>query len=374
MVSVSLHVHESTLADGLRVTTIGLPHLHTASISAFVKVGSRFEEPSDNGLSHFVEHMLFRGTDAHPSSRRLGIAIENLGSSMHAETGRDLSVYSLPVEPDLVAPGMSLMAEFLTRPRFADIELERSIILEELNADYDEDGVEVNGDDIAYGLMFGSHPLGQRIIGPAANVRRFTVADVSRHHRRHYTARNLHICVAGPVTPEQVESCARACLADLPSGQPAVAQPLSAAVHQQERVLYKHVRDTGSQTAVHFLFRSVPDMAPEYLASVALLRALDDGMATPLHYRLCDQRGLAYEIGAGLEPLADVALFDITGATSQAKLPRLIAGVLELLTEFRETPLSDAALARVKRRYRFELASMLDDGPALSSLLCGPAL
>lgn len=364
-------IQTTTLDNGLRVTAIGLPHLHTASISVFVKVGSRFERPEDNGLSHFVEHMLFRGTDRHPSSRELSVAIESLGSSLHAETGRDLSVFHLAVEPEFVAAAMELLAEVLSRPSFADIELERSIILEEMIADYDEDGMEVNGDDIARGLLFGDHPLGQRIIGPERNVRRFTEADVRRHFTRHYTACNMHVCVAGPVVSERVQDTARAYFGHLQAGAPISAQAPELA---QDSVRYRHIHETGSQTSVHLLFHSIPDMQAEYLASVALRRALDDGMSTPLHYELCDQRGLAYEISAGIEPLADVALFDITGATSQAKVPQLIAGILTIIERFRSAPISAAALTRIKRRYRYELASVMDDSYAIASLLCSPAL
>ena len=359
------------LDNGLRVTSIGLPHLHTASLSVFVKVGSRFESPADNGLSHFVEHMLFRGTSEHPSSRELSVAIESLGSSLHAETGRDLSVYHLAVEPDFVAPATKLLADVLSRPRFADIELERSLILEEMLADYDEDGVEVNGDDIARGLLFGDHPLGQRIIGPEGNVRRFTEADIRRHFARHYTAHNMHVCVSGPVSAAQVQDCVRAYFGHIAPGDPL---EVSAPVLAQQGVHYRHVDDSGSQTSVHLLFHSIPDMAREYLASVALRRALDDGMSTPLHFELCDQRGLAYEISAGIEPLADVALFDITGATSQAKVPQLIDGLLTMLDRFREQPISAAELTRIKRRYRYDLASIMDDAYAMSNMLCSPAL
>lgn len=369
--SLPADIQTTELENGLRVTTIGLPHLHTTSLSMFVKVGSRFEASRDNGLSHFVEHMLFRGTRTYPSSRELSVAIESLGSSLHAETGRDLSVYYLSVEPDVIHPAMELMAEVLSRPSFADIELERSLILEEMVADYDEAGVEVNGDDIARGLLFGTHPLAQRIIGPESNVRRFSEADVRRHFARHYTASNMHLCVAGPVGADAVLTSARAYFGHIARGE---SMPVSAPQVDRDQVSYRHVNDSGSQTSVHLLFHAIPDMAPEYLASVALRRALDDGMSTPLHYELCDQRGLAYEISAGIEPLADVALFDITGATSQAKVPQLIDGILTIIDRFRHSQVSADELARIKRRYRYELASVMDDGYALASLLCSPTL
>ncbi|HEY0988386.1 MAG TPA: insulinase family protein, partial [Kofleriaceae bacterium] len=142
-------VETTTLDNGLAVTTVALPHLHTAVCALFVKVGARFEVPSDNGLSHFTEHMLFRGTDRYPTSLALNTAVERLGSTLHAETGRDYTLFQLALEPELVAPAIEVLGELLSRPRFSDIELERELILEELNEDYDEQGVEINADDIA---------------------------------------------------------------------------------------------------------------------------------------------------------------------------------------------------------------------------------
>ena len=96
-------VESTTLDNGLQVTTVALPHLHTAVCALFVKVGSRFELAGDNGLSHFVEHMLFRGTERYPTSLALNTAVEELGSTLHAETGPNYSLFQLALEPVLCA-------------------------------------------------------------------------------------------------------------------------------------------------------------------------------------------------------------------------------------------------------------------------------
>lgn len=368
---MSPDIQRTNLDNGLQILSIPLPHLHTATLAVFVKVGSRFESPADNGLSHFVEHMLFRGTDAHPTSWDLNFAIERLGGTLHAETGRDLSLFHMSVEPALLDAAMALFGELFGRPRFSDIERERRIILEEINEDYSEDGVEINGDDIVRGLMFGAHPLGQRVIGPRDNVRRFGEEDVRRHFAHYYCAGNMLLCAAGPLRSEDVVVSARRHLGGLPRGGPAVA---AAPTFDQSGARYRHVRDSGSQTSIHVLFRAVPDMDPGYAASMALLRALDDGMATPLHYQLCDQQGLAYSVQASIEPLADVALLEVVGATSQAKVPDLLRGMLELPGRLRHERISDAELDKVKLRYRHDLLSALDDSHAVAGWFGGSAL
>jgi len=365
------HVQTTTLENGLGVTTVPLPHLHTAVCALYVKVGARFEVPDDSGLSHFVEHMLFRGTERYPSSLALNTAIEQIGSTLHAETGRDYTLFQLALEPQYVPAAIELLGELLGRPRFSDIELERALILEEINEDYDEQGVEINADDIARGLVFEDHPLGQRIIGPRANVERFTPADVRRHFSAFYGARNANLCVAGPVHHGPIVEAATRALTAMPAGAraevPAAPPPVAGP-------RLRHVSDAGSQTSLAVVFRAVPELDPAYIALLALLRVLDDGMSTRLHYRLADQKGLAYSIHAAIEPLADAALFEITGATANAKVPALVKELLALLSGLRRGEVTADELAKARVRYRYETLASIDDAAAMAGWFGGTAL
>jgi predicted Zn-dependent peptidase len=364
-------VETTTLANGLAVTTVALPHLHTAVCALFVKVGARFEQPTDSGLSHFVEHMLFRGTENHPSSLALNTAVERLGSTLHAETGRDYTLFQLALEPQYVPAAIELLGELLGRPRFSDIELERTLILEEINEDYDEEGVEINADDIARGIVFADHPLGQRIIGPRGNVEKFSQADVRRHFTGFYGARNANLCVAGPIEHARVVEHAARALAVIPPGARADVPPAPPPIDGPR---LHHVRDAGSQTSLAIVFRAIPELDPAYVALVALLRVLDDGMSTRLHYTLADQKGLAYSIHAAIEPLADAALFEITGATANAKVPSLVRELLALLDGLRSGQIDDDELAKARVRYRYETLASIDDASAMAGWFGGTAL
>lgn len=364
-------VETTTLDNGLAVTTVALPHLHTAVCALFVKVGARFELPDDNGLSHFTEHMLFRGTERYPTSLALNTAVERLGSTLHAETGRDYTLFQLALEPELVGPAIEVLGELLSRPRFSDIELERELVLEELNEDYDEQGVEINADDIARGLVFEDHPLGQRIIGPRANVERFSLDDVRRHFTAFYGARNANLCVAGPIEHGAVVAAAVRALGALPAGARAEVPAAPPAIAGPR---LRHVADAGSQTSLSILFRAVPELDPAYVALVALLRVLDDGMSTRLHYTLADQKGLAYSIHAAIEPLADTTLFEITGATANAKVPGLVRELLTLLDGLRRGNVTADELAKARVRYRYETLASIDDAAAMAGWFGGTAL
>ncbi len=364
-------VETTTLDNGLAVTTVALPHLHTAVCALFIKVGARFESPEDNGLSHFVEHMLFRGTERYPTSLALNTAIERLGSTLHAETGRDYTLFQLALEPGEIPAAIELFGELFGAPRFSDIELERQLVLEEINEDYDEQGVEINADDIARGLAFEDHPLGQRIIGPRGNVERFSTDDVRRHFERFYCARNANLTVAGPVEHRAIVDAAALALGALPSGTRADV-PAAPGIGSGPRL--RHVADAGSQTSLAVLFRAVPEIDPAYVSLVALLRVLDDGMSTRLHYRLADQKGLAYSVHAAIDPLADAALFEISSATANAKVPSLVRELLSLLDGLRNGEVAADELAKVRVRYRYDTLASIDDAAAMAGWFGGTAL
>jgi predicted Zn-dependent peptidase len=359
------------LPNGLRLVTVELPPLHTAALVVYAKVGSRYESPQDNGLSHFLEHMLFRGTERHPSSYALNYAIEDLGGTLYAETGRDYSLYQISLNPELMTQGIALFADIFGSPAFTQLELEREIILEEINEDLDDQGRDVNLDDLARQLAFPGHALGQKITGPAENVSRFDVADCRRHFGRFYGARNLIACVSGPVTRDTVMAAALSTLARLPEGE---SQDSGPPAELEDGPHFTYVESPGAQTAVQILFRSLPESDPDFVAMQALGRVLDDGMSTRLHYTLCDQLGLAYYVSSSIEPFHDAALFEVDGAAAHAKVGELLTRMLGLLARFREEPVTPAELAKAKRRYRYDLASAFDDADAMAGWFGGTEL
>src|SRR5438132_9462148 len=125
----SIEVSRDLLPNGLIVVTVPLPHLHTASIVMYAKVGSRYETPATNGLSHFLEHMLFRGTDEKPDAYALNRAIEEIGGTLYAETGRDYSLYQISLHPESLDEGIARFGEIFCAPAFCDVDVERRIVL-----------------------------------------------------------------------------------------------------------------------------------------------------------------------------------------------------------------------------------------------------
>jgi predicted Zn-dependent peptidase len=348
----------STLGNGLRVVMVQTPHLHTSAVGLYVRTGSRFETAKNNGLSHFVEHMLFRGSARFPSSFALNCAIEERCGMLCGETGRDYSLYQVQLNPRELSETLQILGDLFLAPLFSDIELERAIVLEEILDDFDERGQRVNVEDVGRGHAWGGHPLGFPITGPEKNIRRFSRREALAHFRRFYGARNLVLAVAGPVASAKVLAFARRAFGRLPAGRTMHPRP---APRRQHGPAFHSVHTDSSQVEVQILFRAIPDNHPRYPALVILLRLLDDGMATPLHYRICDRKGLAYHVNAGLDPLSDTSLLEISAACASEKVPDLVGEIFAILRELRDDPVAADEIAKARRRYALDLEAGFDD-------------
>jgi len=373
--------HQALLPNGLRVVTVELPHLHTASIVMYAKVGSRYEGDlataaagrvsRDNGLSHFLEHMLFRGTERLPGAYPLNRAIESIGGTLYAETGRDYSLYQISLHPDALEPGIALFGEIFCTPTFSELEVERRIVLEELLEDVDDRGRLVNIDDLGRLAVWPDHPLGWRITGPPENVARFTRRDVKRHFATFYGARNMVLCVSGAVRAVEVERAIARAMRRLPSGESVAVTPPP---ERQQRAQNQLVHNDGPQTSMQLLFRALPEFDPLYPSLLMLSRIVDDGMSTRLHRRLCDELGLAYYVAGSIEPFVDTGLFELDAQAHHSNVPALVRESLRIVARLRDEPPTRAELDKARRRYRWDLERSFDDADAMAGWWGGTEL
>jgi len=354
-----------TLPNGLRLVAVPLPHLHSATIAVFVRVGSRHETRQTNGISHFLEHMLFRGTARHPSAYELSRAIEDVGGTLAAATHVDFTVFQSSVPPEHLGRALGLIGEIFTTPVLSDMKAEKGIIAEEILEEVDEDGRDVDVDNISRRMLFGKHPLGFKITGGVRNVRRFGERDVWRHLGRHYVGRNVVVCVAGAIDPEVARSVTARTLGGLEPGRPTRAtRPRTGGTR---RAKLRWVDSRGTQTDVRVSFLAFGERDPRRPALQMLGRVLDDGNSARLRRRICDERGLAYDVFGGLDLYADLGVLDVGAAVDHTKAAALVGEVLGLLDELRRDGPSPDELDRAKRRWAWQLRTMVDSPEAMAS-------
>ena len=185
-----------TLPNGLRVVAAQVATVHRVVISAHIKVGSRFETEADNGVSHFLEHMMYRGTARHRTAHAQALAFEELGGTLVAATGAESGTMTVAVPAENLEPALLLFAEVFRQPLFDGIEVEKGIVREEILEHLDERGNQVDPDDLLREVMFRGHSLGRPIVGTLEQLNRFDREILGRHHRAHYTALGTVVAIA----------------------------------------------------------------------------------------------------------------------------------------------------------------------------------
>jgi predicted Zn-dependent peptidase len=323
----------------------------------YAKAGSRYENHRNNGLSHFLEHMFFRGTAHYPTSYELNDAIEQRGGTLQATTSRDYTCYYVRTHPDYLAAGAEIFGEMFTSPRFGQIEVERQIVIEEILDDYGEDGEDICVDDIGRAQMWPNHPLGYKIVGSRENILRFTVDDLREHQRRFYCASNLVFCAVGAVRRDQVLRAAGAYLQGIPAG-PEI--PIVAPSDQQSSPRVKLVDDDDTQTEIVISFLALAETHPDYPALQVVRRLLDDGISSRLQKHICEDLGLAYDLSAGTECFVDTGALDINVTVEKKKSARLVSEILGQVKILRDNSITPEEVEKAKRRYRWDLEFSMD--------------
>ncbi|HTP52549.1 MAG TPA: pitrilysin family protein [Anaeromyxobacteraceae bacterium] len=348
----------AVLPNGVTVVATRTPGLHSAMVAVYVRAGSRHETRELNGVSHFLEHLLFRGSEGYPETLVMNAAVESAGGSLNAMTARDHSCYYTPIHPSALETGITVLADIIRRPLLRGMDVERQVILEEILDEVDSNGRDVDPDNLAKRLAFGPHPLGYKIAGTPRTIRKLREPDVRRHHAALYTGPNVVLAAAGPAPFEEVLAIARRQMSAIPAGAPSAAVP---APRWPIGPLYRAIDHDDAQTEFTLAFPSVPEQNADHPATLCLRRLLDDGLSSRLPYEIIEQKGLAYTIHAGLETFEDTGLFTFDGACSPGKLGLVISEILSLLVRLREEPVPDDELERGKRRHRLSLTFALDN-------------
>src|SRR3954463_1349651 len=147
-------VQKTVLENGLRVVTVELPHLHTGMVAVYVRAGSRQEDARRNGVSHFLEHLFFRGSANYPDGRAMNVLVEDCGGSLNGVTTRDHGYYFSPLHPRRLEVPLAVLGDMLARPLLKEIELEREVILEEILDEVDEKGRDIDVDNLSKRALF----------------------------------------------------------------------------------------------------------------------------------------------------------------------------------------------------------------------------
>ena len=316
----------ATLANGIRVVTLGMPHLRSASVGVFVRTGSRNENRRNSGISHFLEHMAFKGT-ATRSCRQINLDAERLGAHVNAYTDKETTAYLMSGLAGHAPQFLQMLADIVQNSVFPEQELERerSVILQEY-AEQADDPMSL-ADNLFDEVCWGEQSMGHPIIGTRRNIRRFGRSDLQAYVASQYTGANLVVAAAGPFDPQDIERQAEALFSSLPPGRPhEVAVP-------GDRGGIRSKRKAGCSQSQVVMGFPVESLRGDYHASMLAASLFGEGMSSPLMEQMRERRGLVYHAASAVEISDLCGLFVVDATVAPEDLDEFFSEVARLLRE-----------------------------------------
>ncbi len=314
----------ATLANGVRVLTIRLPQLETACVSVFVRTGSAHESRAENGISHVVEHMVFKGSatrDAH----RINLDAERLGAEVNAHTDKDHTAFHMRGLAAHAADFVRMLGDIVGAPTFPahELESERQVLLHECTED--EDDPLTTAFKLFDKASFGEHGAAQAVIGPRRHLERVTREMLVGYVQRQYTGANVIVGIAGAVDPQAMQRAAEAAFGALPAGAPNVVAPAAWAGGVGTKRL------AGSSQAHAVIgYPLAPATADDARGAVAAA-LFGEGMSSPLMDSVRERNGLAYYAACSADVLEMCGQFVVEASTGPKQLDALLREVRALL-------------------------------------------
>ena len=343
------------LDDGISVVTEAVPSVRSVTLGLWVRTGSRDETPEEAGLSHFLEHLLFKGTERY-SAIEISEYFDGLGAVTNAATGKETThLYGRFVDEHTEA-AFDVLGEMFLKPTFPDIDSERDVVLEEIAMYEDEPSDRVH--DVLSSAIFGDHPLGRRILGDADVIANVPIPEISEYHQARYVGPNLVVSAAGSVDHEVITELARK---HLPAGEGDPGAPDTSDPEGGPRLVFY-----PKETEQYHICFGAPGIRrdDERRWTLAVMDSIFGGSTSSRLFReIREKRGLAYSVGSYSDNYMErgmVAMYVGTRAENVAEACQIIGRELD---ELRADGVSDDELTRAKEHVKGRTVLALESMP-----------
>lgn len=356
----------TTLDNGLRVLVAPMPHTRSVTISFYIGAGSRYETLPVAGLSHFLEHMLFKGTSRRPTAQRISEEVDGVGGVLNGATDRELTVYYVKVARPHFAMALDLLVDLLRNPLFQEeeIEKERKVVIEELASVADSPAQQA--DVLLDALMWPDQPLGWDVAGTPESVNALTRDSAVGYFRRQYVPNNVVVSIAGAVELDEVVLALKALTHDWQPGEPGT---WSAAIDgQTEPRLKLHYKRT-EQAHLSLAVGSVANNHPDRYAVDLLSAILGEGMSSRLFNELREKRGLCYDVHSYTSHYLDTGAFSVYAGVEPAAATEAVTAILAELARTRDEGIPEEELVKAKELTKGRLLLRMEDTRSVSGWL-----
>jgi predicted Zn-dependent peptidase len=340
------------LPSGLTVVTERMDRVETVSLGAYVGSGSRHERAEENGVSHFLEHMAFKGTERRSASD-IAEEIEAVGGHLNAYTAREQTAYYVKVLKEDTALAADIIGDILTHSTFEpeELERERGVILQEIGQSND------TPDDIIFDhfqeAAYPSQPIGRPVLGSEEGIRSMPRSMLTQYMNRHYPASNVVLAAAGALDHDHIVGLVNQHFADLPA-DPAPAAEVACYGGGE----FREVRELDQvHIVLGFPGPGFPDV--DYYPALLLSTLLGGGMSSRLFQEIREKRGLVYSIYAFHSPFIDGGIFGIYAGTGESEAAELMPVTLDELHKV-QTAVTESELARARAQVKASLLMSLE--------------
>jgi predicted Zn-dependent peptidase len=357
-------VEAATLSNGVRVITETMPHVRSVSVGVWVGAGSRRETPEQNGISHFIEHMLFKGT-THRTAEQIARSVDSIGGNLDAFTAKELVSFNTKVLDEHLSLAFDVLADLVLHPLFRkeDIEKEKGVILEEIKMENDSPDYLVH--EIFSANFWKDHALGKPILGTRETVKRFRRPTIQAYYASVYAPSNLTVTAAGNLKHDRLVALVREHFETL---APVAAAPPDSVPNTHARIALRH-KKALEQVHLCLGVPSYPMPHEQRFACYVLNTLLGGGMSSRLFQNIRERQGLAYAVFSELSPYRDTGCLSVYAGTSiesARKVVRAVTGEFRLL---KEEAIGEEELRRAKDHLKGSLMLSLEStGSRMSNL------
>lgn len=345
----------TTLANGVRIITEAMPHVRSVSVGIWIGTGSRRETGEQNGISHFIEHMLFKGTTSR-SAEEIARSVDSIGGNLDAFTAKELVCFNTKVLDEHLSQAFDVLADLVLHPLFQDedIEKEKGVILEEIKMEADSPDYLVH--EIFSSNFWKDHPLGKPILGTPQTVKRFDQEMIRSYYTSVYEPSNLLVTAAGNLTHERLVCLVERYFKELMPGPPA---PPDQTPSTHARIA---LRNKKALEQVHLCLGvpSYPLPHHERFACYVLNTLLGGGMSSRLFQNIRERQGLAYAVFSELNPYRDTGCLAIYAGTSIESARQVVESITKEFRQLKDQRVTDEELRRAKDHLKGSLMLSLE--------------
>jgi len=351
---------KKVLPNNVRLITSPLKETQTANLLVLIRAGSRYENEKLNGASHFVEHMMFKGTVRRPTAYDLSKELDGVGAEYNAFTGKDYTVYYIKVDTRHLSLAIDMLSDMLLHSKIdsQEVEKEKGVIVEEINM-Y-EDNPLMSVDEIFEKIIFENNPLAQTIAGTKETVRGLSSQELSDYKRKLYNGKNIVISLSGNYSENHLREIEEKF--SFIGGEELNAFEAISIAQNKPKVIIKF-KET-EQVQLMLGFPSYPYGHHRMHALQLLSVVLGGYMSSKLFLRIREQEGLAYSIHSGISNFEDIGSFQIQAGLDKTRIEPAIKLIKEELNKFKE--ISEEELQRAKDHIAGKMAIDLEDTAAVS--------